>query len=201
MTAKTPNIASRYIERRILLFSVALLGLFFGITTALARSYHSREERLAAEWHQRGNADLAAGKSAQAFEDFRTSLSYGPDNREVQIHLAEALLAAGRLNETRPYLVNLWERAPGSGQVNLDLAHLSIQTGDVQDAIRYFHGAILGSWDSEPSTERRKVRLELCEFLLARGLLSDARAEIAGLVVDTPSDDAELREQNGRLFL
>lgn len=184
-----------------LLFSGALLAALFAVTAALARSYHAREEGLAVEWFQRGNADLAAGQPQRAFEDFRTSLSYSPDSPDVQLRLAEALLADGRLDETRSYLLNLWERAPGSGQVNLDLAHVSMQTGNVDDAIRYFHGAILGSWEKEPMTERRKVRLELCEFLLDRKLTSDAQAEIAGLVVDTPGDNGELREQNGRLFL
>jgi tetratricopeptide (TPR) repeat protein len=195
------HIASRYVERRVLLLSGVLLAALFAVTAVLARTYHAREEGLAAEWLERGNADLAAGRHAQAFEDFRTSLSYGPDSRDVQLRLAEALLADGRFNETRSYLVNLWEREPGSGQVNLDLARLSIQTGDVEAAIRYFHGAILGSWDKEPTIARRTVRLELCDFLLARGLADQARPEIAGLVVDTARDEGDLHEQNGRLFL
>jgi tetratricopeptide (TPR) repeat protein len=97
--------------------------------------------------------------------------------------------------------VNLWESAPGAGQVNLDLAHVAMQTGDVGEAIRYFHGAILGSWEREPMTQRRRVRLELCEFLLARGLASETRPEIAGLVADTPAGDGDLHEQNAQLFL
>jgi tetratricopeptide (TPR) repeat protein len=195
------NVASRYVERRVALFSAALLALMFGVTALLARSYHAREEGLAAEWYQLGSRELDAGKPERAIEDFRNSLSYGPDNREVQLRLAEALLADGRFSETRSYLVNLWESAPGSGQVNLDLARLAVRSGDVDDAIRYFHGAILGGWDKEPIAQRRKVRLELCEFLLERGLINEGRAEIAGLVVDTPPDDGELHEQDARLFL
>jgi tetratricopeptide (TPR) repeat protein len=201
METRSSHIGSRYVERRVLLLSGLLLGALFAVTAALARSYHAREQDLAAEWFRRGNAELAAGRPAQAFEDFRTSLAYGPDSRDVQLKLAEALLADGRYNETRTYLENLWEQAPGSGQVNLDLAHVAMKTGDVDDAIRYFHGAILGSWEKEPATARRKVRFELCDFLLARGQVDDARSEIAGLAVDTPGDDGPLREQNGRLFL
>lgn len=201
MEVRSSHIASRYIERRVLLLSAVLLAALFVVTAALARSYHAREQDLAAEWFRRGNSDLAAGRPAQAFEEFRTSLAYGPDSRDVQLKLAEALLADGRYNETRTYLENLWDQAPGSGQVNLDLAHVSMKTGDVDDAIRYFHGAILGSWEKEPAITRRKVRLELCDFLLAQGRIDDARSEIAGLAVDTPGDDGALREQNGRLFL
>ncbi len=184
-----------------LLFSLILLALLFVITAALARTYHEREEGLVSEWFQKGNADLANGKPALAFEDFRNSLSYGPENPNVQLRLAEALLADGRLTEARSYLVNLWDRAPGSGEVNLDLAHVSMQTEDVDQTIRYFHGAIFGSWEKEPALQRRKVRLELCEFLLSHRMTNEAQAEIAGLAADTPAGDGALREESGRLFL
>ncbi len=184
-----------------LLFSLLLLVLLFAITAALARTYHAREEGLVLEWFQKGNADLANGKPALAFEDFRNSLSYGPENPDVQLRLAEALLADGRFTEARSYLVNLWDRAPGSGEVNLDLARVSMQTGDVDQTIRYFRGAIFGSWEKEPALQRRKVRLELCEFLLSHRLTNEAQAEIAGLAADTPAREGILLEENGRLFL
>jgi Tfp pilus assembly protein PilF len=195
------NIVSRYVERRVFLLSLVLLGLAFLITAALARTYHSREEGLASEWSGRGDSDLAQGRRAQAFEDFQNSLSYNPENPSVQLHLAEALLADGRFTEARSYLANLWERTPGSGQVNLDLAHVSAQSGDADQAIRYFHGSIFGSWETEPAAQRRKVRLELINFLLDHQRASEAQAEIEGLAADTPSDNGMLREENGWLFL
>jgi tetratricopeptide (TPR) repeat protein len=97
--------------------------------------------------------------------------------------------------------VNLWDRAPGSGKVNLDLAHVSMQTGDIDQTIRYFRGAIFGSWEKEPVLQRRKMRLELCEFLLSHRRTDDAEAEISGLAADTPADNGALREENGLLFL
>jgi tetratricopeptide (TPR) repeat protein len=195
------NIVSRYLQRRVLLLSLVLLALLFAVTASLARSYHARETGLAAEWQRAGNADLAKGKPTLAIDDFRNSLSYGPDDPDVQMRLAEALLADGRYTESLSYLANLWSQSPGSGPLNLDLARVSIQMGDVNQAIRYFHGAIFGSWDTNPALERRKVRLELCEFLLAHRRTSDAQAEIAGLAADTPSEDGPLREEDGRLFL
>ena len=201
MISEPQNIVSRYVQRRALLLSLALLLLLFVITAALARTYHAREEGLTEEWFQKGNTDLANGKPALAFDDFRNSLSYGPENPDVQLRLAEALLADGRFAEARSYLVNLWDRAPGSGEVNLDLAHVSMQTGDVDQTIHYFRGAILGSWENEPVLQRRKVRLELCEFLLDHRLSNDAQAEIAGLAADTPTNDGILLMENGRLFL
>jgi len=198
---ESQHIVSRYVQQRVLLLSAALLALLFALTAALARTYHLRQEGLAAEWLQRGNADIAAGKPAQAFEDFRNSLFYGPDNSSVQLHLAESLLADGQFTEARSYLANLWDRTPGSGQVNLDLAHVSLKIGEVDQAIRYFHGAIFGSWEKDPAAHRRAIRLELCEFLLSHRMTSEAQAEIAGLAVDTPAESGPLREENGRLFL
>ena len=197
-----PNrIVSRYVPQRVLLFSLILLALLFAITAALARTYHAREEGLVTQWFQKGNADLANGKPGQAFEDFRNALSYGPENASVQLRLAETLLADGRFTEARSYLVNLWDRTPGSGKVNLDLAHVAMQTDDVDQTIRYFRGAIFGSWDEDPALQKRKARLELCEFLLAHRRTDDARLEIAGVAADTPAEDGALREQNGLLFL
>jgi tetratricopeptide (TPR) repeat protein len=189
------------VQQRVLLPTLVLLALLFAVTASLSRTYHMREEGLAAEWSTKGNADLAAGNPSRAFEDFRNALSYGPENALVQQRLAEALLADGRLTEARSYLVNLWDRAPGSGQVNLDLAHVTARMGDADQAIRYFRGAIFGSWEKEPALQRRQVRLELCEFLLTRRMTSDAQAEIAGLAADTPAESGALREENGRLFL
>jgi tetratricopeptide (TPR) repeat protein len=201
VTSEPQNIVSRYVQRRALLLSLLLLALLSAITAALARTYHAREEDLVSEWSQKGNADLAAGKPTLAFEDFRNALSYGPDNPDVQLRLAEALLADGRYTEARSYLVNLWDRGPSSGEVNLDLAHVSMQTGELDQAIRYFRGAIFGSWGKEPVLLRRKIRLELCEFLLSHGRTDEAEGEISGLAADTPADNGALREENGLLFL
>jgi hypothetical protein len=40
--AETQNIVLRYVQRRVLLFSLVLLALLFVITAALARTYHAR---------------------------------------------------------------------------------------------------------------------------------------------------------------
>jgi tetratricopeptide (TPR) repeat protein len=201
VTIAIPNIALRYIQRRVLLVSLLPLGLLFALTVTLSRTYHLREEGLAREWFARGNADLLGGQPGKAFEDFRNALFYDPDNNLAQLRLAEALLADGQLIPARSYFLNLWDHSPGSGEVNLDLAHISARMEDPQQAIRYFRSAIYGSWDKDPAQERRNVRLELCEFLLAHRLTEDAKTEIAGLAADTPADDAIPHEENGQLFM
>jgi Tfp pilus assembly protein PilF len=184
-----------------LLLSLIPLGLLFALTVTLARTYHAREEGLVQEWFQKGNEDLATGQPGRAFEDFRNSLSYEPNNDLVQLRLAEALLADGRLSESRAYLVNLWDRSPGSGEVNLDLAHISSRMGDPEQAIPYYRAAIYGSWAGDAVGQRRKVRFELCEFLLSRNLLSDAGVEIAALSAELSPGEAIQHEQAGQLFL
>jgi tetratricopeptide (TPR) repeat protein len=200
VTNASPNIASRYLQRRVLLLSLVPLGMLFALTVTLSRTYHVREEGLVREWLDKGNADLSAGQPGIAIEDFRNALSYDPENSLVQPRLAEALLADGQLTEARYYFLNLWDRTPGSGEVNLDLAHLSIRMGDADEAIRYFRGSIYGSWEKDPAQQRRNTRLELCEFLVAQRRTRDAQAEIAGLAADTPADDGTLLDKTGQLF-
>jgi tetratricopeptide (TPR) repeat protein len=201
VTFEPTNIASRYFQRRVLLLSLIPLALLFVLTVTLAGIYHAREEALVREWSQKGSEDLSAGYPPKAFEDFRNALSYDPNNDLVQLLLAEALLADGRFPEARSYLVNLWDRSPGSGKVNYDLAHVSMRMGDWEQAVRYFQTAIYGSWDEDPAQQRNKVRLELFELLLTRGQTSEAQAELASLAADIPPEDATLHEQTGRLFL
>ena len=197
----SPSIALRYIQGRVLLLSLIPLGLMFAITVTLTRTYHARVAELAREWFQKGNDDLSAGKPADALEDFRNALSYDPENNLVQLRLAEALLAGGRLPEANSYFLNLWDRTPGSGEVNLNLARTSARMGDAEQAIRHYQAAIYGNWETAPSQQRRSTRLELCKFLLENGRLDDARAELAGLAADTPPEEAILHAQMGYLFL
>jgi tetratricopeptide (TPR) repeat protein len=194
------NIASRYVQRKVLLSSAVLLAVFFAVTAAVARAYHVRQQGLVNEWFQRGNFDLNRNQPALALEDFRNALSYGPDNHFVELRLAEALLAAGRLAEARSYLDTLWEGSPGSGEVNLDLAQVSIEQKDVDEASRYLRSAIFGSWEKDAAGQRRNARLELCNLLLSNDRIYEAKAEIAGLAADTPPGDAPQRIVIARLF-
>jgi tetratricopeptide (TPR) repeat protein len=201
VTAQPQHIVSRYLQQRVLLLSLVLLALLFVVTAALSRAYHAREEALARYWADRGDANLSAHTPANAFEDYRNSLSYVHENADVQLHLAEALLADGRLTEARSYLANLWDQAPGSGQVNLDLAEVSRQMGDPDRAIRYFRNAIAGSWDGDSSAQRRNARLQLYEYLMGNRRTDEAQAVIAGIAGDTPAQNGSVHEENAHLFL
>lgn len=183
-----------------LLLTVLILIVLFVLTGFAARSYHARQRVLGGDWFARGDKDLGAGRAKAAVEDFRTALVYARQNTLYELKLAQALAAAGRLDEARAYLVTLWEREPGSGTVNLELAHLAVRTQSLPDALRYFHGAIYGEWADDPARRRQAARLELAEFLHQIGERSRAQSELIALAADLP-DDPQVVTQVGTLLL
>jgi len=201
MATESSNIALRYLQQRVLLLSLIPLGLLFVITVTLVGSYHAHEEQLVRSWFKQGTADLAAGQSRTAIEDFQNALSYDSENRLVQLRLADALLADGRFAEARSYLVTLWDLTPGSGEVNVDLARVSMQMLEYNEAVHYFRAAIYGSWDSNPPQQRRNVRMELCQVLLSQGRIGEAETELVALAADISPGDVSLLEKTGQLFL
>jgi tetratricopeptide (TPR) repeat protein len=177
-----------------------LLILLFAITGFTVRSYHRVERRLARDWYSRGEAELKAGNATAALGDFRNALFYWQDNALYRLRLAQALAAAGHLQQAKAYLLNLLEREPGNGTVNLELARLAVREHDVSEAVRYFQNAIYGGWDIDAVAKRREVRLEFVGFLLDSGQKTAARAELIALATNLPPD-AELQTKVGTLLL
>ncbi len=185
-----------------LLASFVLLVVQFGATGFVSRMFHLKQNELGQEWFARGTADLEAGKASNALQDFRTALIYSPENELYQLRLAEASAALpGHTAEARSYLVNLWNREPGSGEVNLQLARLSAQQDQEQDAVRYYHGAIYGAWPDNPTQRQLSVRIEFCKYLLAKGATEAAQSELISLASSVPPGDAGLQVQVGNFFL
>ncbi|MBZ5544133.1 MAG: tetratricopeptide repeat protein [Acidobacteriia bacterium] len=184
----------------ILLLSLFGLAILFTMAGVAARLFHAKERSLGQEWYARGEADLKAGRAPVAIEDFRNALAYARDDPFYRLHLALALAAADRNEEARAHLLNLWERQPGDGTVNLELARLAARQGKTADAVRYFHNAIFGVWPGNPDEARRDVRFELCDFLLARGLKAEAQAALMELATKLPKD-ADLHVRVADLFL
>ena len=117
----------------------------FSFTRMVVDWFNNREGELASAWNQRGVAALNAHRPQEAVEDFETALLYvRQDDDEYGIRLAESLLAAGRPNEAQSRLLNLLEDHPTDAVVNLELARIAAARGELQDAIRYYHGAIDG---------------------------------------------------------
>jgi predicted Zn-dependent protease len=87
---------------------------------------------LGTRWFTRGVTDLNARRYDKAVADFRSALLYARDNYNYQLNLAEALIGLGRTAEAYSYLVNLWEREPENGLVNLALARIAAQRGQTE---------------------------------------------------------------------
>ncbi len=189
------------LERETLvLISLVLLVVLFAITGFTVKRYHASQLALGGRWYQRGEAALRANQPEEAVDDFHTALVYARDNTVYQMRLAEALVKANHLAEADVYLRTLWVSQPGNGTVNLELARLAARSHDVSEAIRYYHNAVFGVWETSPEANRREVRIELCKFLLAEGERNAAESELIALRAELPPD-ASLHARIGLMFI
>jgi tetratricopeptide (TPR) repeat protein len=184
----------------VLVICAVLLAALFSVTGILTRAFHKKQNALAEEWFARGNASLSSGAARQALDDYRSALIFDPENEPFQLHLAQALAQLGRENEARAYLLNLLGDRPGDGEVNFELARLAAQTGDTDDAVRFYHAAIYGAWDTDPVAAQLRARLELSQFLVRHREHALAEAELISLAANIPDGDAQLHAQAGDLF-
>jgi tetratricopeptide (TPR) repeat protein len=184
-----------------LLTGVAIVG--FVAVTGLSRIYLSQQESLAERWSARGAADLKAERFAAAVTDFRAALLYARDSYSYQLSLAQALLgmrSAERTDEAYAYLLNLWDREPENGFVNLELARIAAEKGDTARALRFYHNAIYATWPVDQIQASRNARLELIQYLLRIKARTQAQAELIALAANLGENSPE-QEQIGELFL
>jgi len=177
-----------------------LTVVFFVFVAALSRAYKDQQTDLGNRWFERGIADLSGKRYQAAVTDFRAALLYSRDNYTYQLNLAEALLGMNRKAEASAYLLNLWDRQPEDGLVNLELARIAAQKGQMQQAVRYYHDAVYAVWPSEHETQRREARLELIELFLRSNAKAQAQAELIGLSENADEDPVQL-DLLGDLFM
>ena len=189
-------------QRPVLLVAFSVLGVMsFLAVTGLSRAYHAQRETLGSRWFARGVSDLDAKNYHAAVTDFRAALLYSRDSFSYQQNLAEALIGMKRTGEASAYLLNLWEREPENGVVNLELARIaSQQPGQTEQALRYYHDAIYAAWPAGEEAKRRDARLELIEILLRDGRRAEAQAELIALSENEGNNPAE-QDELGDLFL
>lgn len=185
---------------RLALLSLLAVVLFV-VVSGISRGYQAQQASLGNRWFMRGVADLNAQQFDSAVKEFRAALLYSRDNYTYQANLARALIGDGRTSEAYAYLINLWERQPEDGLVNLALARIAAQKSDSQQALRYYHNAIYASWPGdEERVQRHAVRVELIEYLLRINAKAQAESELIALEAnlgDEPSEQA----QAGDLFV
>jgi len=185
----------------ILGLTLAGLLVLFVITGFAVQAYLGKYAALGQQWYRRGTSDLNAGHVDDAIVDFRTALIYARDDENYDLSLAQALIAAGRLDEAQAYLTSLWERDPGNAQVNLELGRLYAREGNTDETLRYYHSAMYDEWPGrDPAEARRAVRFELFRFLMQHGDQGEAKGELIGMAALLPPDPA-LYTQVGQLFM
>jgi tetratricopeptide (TPR) repeat protein len=198
----TRRTAAGYSREVVLLGYFGLMLVLLSLTAFISRMYHKEVHVLADRWFRQGEARFEVGDAGEAVKDYRNALVYSPGNAVFQLHLAQALVAAEKDAEARSYLLNLLAESPGSGEINLDLARLAArERGSIEDALRYYYGAIYGGWDSNAIEMRWDVRRELCEYLLAHGTTPQAQPEIIALAQDVPAGDPARQKEAGQLLL
>jgi tetratricopeptide (TPR) repeat protein len=191
-------------SRELVLLTTLLLLLATIVFAAFAtRAYHKKYHGLADEWFRRGETNFQSGDAAAALSDYRNALIYNPSNPNFQFHLARALACTGRNDEARAYLVSLLSESPGSGQINLELARIAARSGpkSMPEALRYYHAAIYGEWDTDSIATRWQIRREFCDYLLDNNSMNQAGAEMIALADNTSPENTGEQKIAGNLLL
>ncbi len=183
-------------QRPTLLVLLSVLTVIFFLAVAgLSRAHEAQRQALGNRWFNRGVADLNARHYEAAVTEFRSALLYSRDEYSYQLNLAEALIGMKHTAEASAYLLNLWDREPGNGLVNLELARIAAQRGEIDQAVRYYHDAVYAAWPRDQESKRRGARLELINLLLRIKDFGDAQAELIALsanVGDEPIQQAAI---------
>ncbi len=186
--------------RLVLILAAAFIIAAFAMAQYLVSVHRQTELSLAKTWSSRGERAMAVNNPAIAAQDYRTALTYDPENQEYRLRLAEALLADNHFNEARAYLLSLWGEDPADGEVTLTLARLYAKQGAVTDAVRYYRNAINGVWKSNSREHRIDARFELIQYLLQRHDTRQAEVELIALQADAPQEEERQIQLAGLLL-
>lgn len=193
---------SRFVHRELVLLTV-LIGItvaaFFG-TRAVAHSNEVLRRRQAAAWFEDAQRASPGGNAGTAVAGLRRAVSKDPGNKQYRLALADALAASRLDDEAQRVLLALREAQPEDPETNLRLARLEARGSDADATRRYYQNALAGLWRPEQVEDRRRVRIELIELLLARGERARALSELLVLAANLP-EDAAVQTQVGRMFL
>jgi tetratricopeptide (TPR) repeat protein len=192
----------RYLRQEpvILALLSGLAVIFFVAVTALSHLYQAQQEFLGNRWFMRGTTDLKQRHFDAAVTEFRSALLYSRDSYAYQLNLAESLIGLKRTGEAYAYFINLWDREPENGLVNLELARIAAQKSETEPALRYYHNAIYATWPGDEQVQRRETRLELIGYLLNINAKAHAQAELIALAANL-EDDPSQQARVGDLFV
>lgn len=184
------------------LFSVtAAAVLLFAVTTMLTSAFRSTRQSRADARYQAGLQLAAAGKNAEAAEEFRAALTYEHSDARYRLALSRSLIESGRWGEASSYLSELAEDDPTSGPINLMLARIATRDHREQEAVTYYQRAVYGLWPDRPAANRTATRFELVALLERTGQQKQVLAELLDLADETPESDLDSRRKNAEMLL
>ncbi len=195
--ASTVPVASKLALIAVVALVIAALAT---VDKFLADAQQRSGERLAHRAYVDGLRLLNSGKADEAVEAFRKAHALDRGNIDYEIDLITALTAAGKLDRAELLTKEVLERDPNDGRANLAAAHLMIKKGMMADAESYYHRAVYGEWPTDAPAHSRSVRMELADFLAARGKQQELLAELLPLQEEAGKDPATA-EHLARLFL
>jgi tetratricopeptide (TPR) repeat protein len=193
--------SARY--RVILLIALTLIGL--SLFDRFFASLESTEQAASAQRdYENGMRLLTAGKPVAAIDELRSAHSESRENLTYELALIRALGEAGRFSDANILLDEVRLRYPNDGNFNLTAARLAAKQGNEEAAEAYYHRAIFGQWSGNSSNDatvkRNAARMELIDYLAAKGRLQPLLAELISLEAETPADSAT-QPKLARLFL
>lgn len=193
---------SRFLHRELVLLLVLVgvtIAAFFG-TRSIADSNEALRRRQAAAWHDAAQRTPRGQDAGAAVVALRRAVLKDRDNRQYRLELADALAARRLDGEARRVLLALRDTQPEDPEANLRLARLEARAHGADAARRYYENALSSLWRPEQADERRRVRVELIEFLLAHAERARALSELLLLAATLPEDPA-VQAHVGRMFL
>jgi tetratricopeptide (TPR) repeat protein len=185
----------------LLVLLIAAMAAFAAVSHLVTR-FNANQQARGRKLYAQGLIAQNAGDLGSAIDDFRAALTCDPSNSHYQLSLGRALRDTGdprRLDEAEAYLLDLWQRTPENGTINLALARVAARRGSIEDALRYYHNAMYGVWPSDADANRRKARLELIDFLLQKNARVAAQPELMALAAGLPPG-SDLHIQVARRF-
>lgn len=191
-----------FVHRELVLLSVLVaitVAAFVG-TRAMARSNETLRRRQAAAWFDAAQRASHRERPETVVAELRRAVLKDPGNRRYRLALADALATSQREVEATRVLLALRESQPEDPDTNLRLARLEARGQDADATRRYYQNAVAGLWRPEQGEERRRIRIELIEFLLSHNESARALSELLVLAANLPRDPG-LLVHVGRMFL
>ena len=179
---------------------LATVAFFWTADVFLARMETTELHKEARGDFEQGMQQLAAGHADEAVDTLRKAHAIERDDTHYSLALAQALIAAGKLDEAGTMLSDSLEQSPNDGQSNLLEARLMVRRGKVQDAESYYHRAIYGIWPQNAEMQRIRVRLELAQLLASIKSDQELLAELIPLDAEAQHDLA-VRRQVAHLYI